>query len=546
MGCLPSSPDPLLPDIWSSFEQKYDFETIFPSDPSHASHGTGSNGYMQAQQSKDNGGTYMFNDRVSNENITDDEVDVNSNTSNLCATSDAYDILVDVNEKTSKIIIRLMQYKGNELQPIIKLGMNESKFAPKRQRRQPRRQLNPTDDEQQQEQQNDESNAADADADLIMKGHNHGLLHIELIIASLIRVSGVPAQEFTAAQQFFPNDIKSMIISFYSREHPKLLAFRVLIDTATLCKHILNLCGYIGAMLSRKLLFQGKLKPMSDLQEEQRDLKEQQQQDVGAAVIDQQSIMNDENATICRQLIFLFHYVLCLDQYKMPKQQPLTNNFTAYKRMHSDFANKNGFGGGGFASFKRQDSAAPAETNEWADNDLTDKELIPLNEMNTIAMFMGRGSTACIESICDSMSFDANSTEMQIMSQFVNGCLTLLKANGNTRTERNMSIVKYSLFIVRAMVCILLIIDTKKSATNQQNSVFGNNENTVKAVQCSRMITTQFMQYYGDDASIAGMQGVSDKKDIVYHINYCKRIIKFGAQGFKNGCVKRNIENMFG
>ena len=160
-------------------------------------------------------------------------------------------------------------------------------------------------------------------------------------------------------------------------------------------------------------------------------------------------------------------------------------------------------------------------------------------------MFMGRGSTACIDTICESMQGDNKDIELAILSEFANGCLTLLRANGNNKQNRNMNIVKYAHYILRAMIAILLILDNKKSEQSQFNTIFGNNENKVKSVECMRMLTTQFIQYYGDDKSIEIMQGIESKKDIEYHVNYCKRIIKFGSKGFKNDQVKRSIENMF-
>merc|ERR1712241_1181504 len=179
-------------------------------------------------------------------------------------------------------------------------------------------------------------------------------------------------------------------------------------------------------MLSKKLLFQPLIQKL-----EINDINQ----------INQQLIISEENASICRQLIFLFHYILCLDQYKMPKQQPLTNNFTAYKRMHAEFLNKQNYRGGGFASFKNKDKEKQDLTHK-----LTEKELLPINELTNIAMFMGKGSTACIDTICDEMKFENEMMEMMILS---------------------------------AMVAILLILDNKKSAINPFNSVFGNNENKV-------------------------------------------------------------------
>lgn len=158
---------------------------------------------------------------------------------------------------------------------------------------------------------------------------------------------------------------------------------------------------------------------------------------------------------------------------------------------------------------------------------------------------MGKGSTACIDTICDEMKTENEEIELQILSEFANGCLTLLRANGNNKQNRREKIVKYALYILRAMVAILLILDNKKSNKSQFNTVFGSNENKIKNVDCVRMITTQFLQYYGDDKSIEIMQGINNKNDIEYHIKYCKRIIKFGAKGFKNDQVKRSIENMF-
>merc|ERR1712130_1054187 len=203
-----------------------------------------------------------------------------------------------------------------------------------------------------------------------MGGHNRGLFNVELIISSFIRCSSLNVNSFICPQNFFPNDLKSMIISFYSLEHLKLLSFRLLLGSSILCKSILTLCKYIGTMLSEKLLFQSFIN--------RKNINNANQ-------INQQLIISDENASICRQLIFLFHYILCLDQYKMPKQQPLTNNFTAYKRMHSDVANKQKYKGGGFSSFAKSKGAAQPQGHPF-----TDKELLPIAELNNIAMFMGR------------------------------------------------------------------------------------------------------------------------------------------------------------
>eukprot|EP01084_Bolivina_argentea_P234702 395107_1 len=158
---------------------------------------------------------------------------------------------------------------------------------------------------------------------------------MELIVSHFIRISSLDVHQL-CRQRFFPNDVKCLIISFYSCHDPKLLSFIAMVGTAVLCRSVLNLCQYIGAMLSSKLCFQSFVRAnnISNIDD-----------------ISQSLIICDENASVCRQLIFLFHYVLCLDQYKMPKQQPLTNNFTAYKRMHSDFTNKRNYAGGGFASF---------------------------------------------------------------------------------------------------------------------------------------------------------------------------------------------------
>lgn len=94
--------------------------------------------------------------------------------------------------------------------------------------------------------------------------------------------------------------------------------------------------------------------------------------------VDQESIMSEDNASTCRQLIFLFHYILGLDQYKMPKQQPLTNNFTAYKRMHSDVSNKQNYKGGGFKAFAKNRGTQRKE------HQFTDKELLPISELNDV------------------------------------------------------------------------------------------------------------------------------------------------------------------
>ena len=160
---------------------------------------------------------------------------------------------------------------------------------------------------------------------------------------------------------------------------------------------------------------------------------------------------------------------------------------------------------------------------------------------------MGKGSTACIDLITEKMSSNKNENaliENNVLSEFANGCLTLLRANGNNKQSRNMKIVKYAIYILRAMVAILLILDKKKSSLNRHDTVFGNNENKVKCTQCVRMITSQFISYYSDNDSINKMQGINNKTDIEYHVKYCKRIIKFGAAGFKNDEVKRSIQNM--
>jgi len=362
-----------------------------------------------------------------------------------------------------------------------------------------------------------------------MGGHNRGLFNVELIISSFIRCSSLNVNSFICPQNFFPNDLKSMIISFYSLEHLKLLSFRLLLGSSILCKSILTLCKYIGTMLSEKLLFQSFIN--------RKNINNANQ-------INQQLIISDENASICRQLIFLFHYILCLDQYKMPKQQPLTNNFTAYKRMHSELLNKQNYGGGGFASFQNKNKINNNKQQNIA-HSLTEKELIPIHQLTNIAMFMGMGSTACIDTICEEINCENESVAMMILSQFANGCLTILRANGSNKEHRNLKIVKYAMYILRAMVAILLILDHKKSKISQYDTVFGNNENKVKNVDCSKMITSHFLQYYGDDASISAMQQVHTKDDILYHVKYCKSIIKFGAKGFKNGMVKRSIQNMF-
>ena len=72
-------------------------------------------------------------------------------------------------------------------------------------------------------------------------------------------------------------------------------------------------------------------------------------------------------------------------------------------------------------------------------------------------MFMGKGSTACIDTICDEMKGNNEMMENKILTEFANGCLTLLRANGNNKQSRNMKIVRYALYILRAMVAILLI-----------------------------------------------------------------------------------------
>merc|ERR1719361_499368 len=203
----------------------------------------------------------------------------------------------------------------------------------------------------------------------IMKGNPRGLLFMDCIISYWIRSSGVDVTSL-CRRGFFPNDLKAVIISFYSLEPPKLASFRTLIPTAVLCQSTVNLTEYIGVMMTQKLLFQG----------------------VELDKVDQESIMSEDNASICRQLIFLFHYILGLDQYKMPKQQPLTNNFTAYKRMHSEVGNAQKYKGGGFSSFAKNRAAPTKQQRQF-----TDKELLPISQLNDIAMFMGKGCTASID-----------------------------------------------------------------------------------------------------------------------------------------------------
>ena len=100
-------------------------------------------------------------------------------------------------------------------------------------------------------------------------------------------------------------------------------------------------------------------------------------------------------------------------------------------------------------------------------------------------------------------------------------------------------------FTSRAMVAVLLMVDFKKSNDNTFMSVFGSNERVVQSVDCCRMITSQFLRLYGDAESIRMMQGVEQRQQIEYHIAYCKRILTFGAKGFRNDQVKPKIENMF-
>eukprot|EP01084_Bolivina_argentea_P304788 526474_1 len=508
MGCG-NSKDPLLADIYSSYEQKYDFEQIFPSDPSQPSEESSNNnnsfyGITFNTNISGNSNSPLLQDKINDSinTITDEDIDINNNSSNLSEQSNAYDILIDLNNKISKLIIRFTRYNGNELEPIIKLGLNESKHSPDRTNN-----------------INDNNNIDAIDYVMGNTNNNRGLFRIELIISYFIRNSNVNVFEL-CPQKFFPNDIKAMIISFYSYEHPKIATFRILVSTAILCRSIVNFCNYIGCMLSKKLLFQNVITINKNNE------------------INQQIIISSANASICRQLIFLFHYILCLDQYKMPKQQPLTNNFTAYKRMHSQFKNKQNYSGGGFASFKNNSNKSQFTHN------LTNNELFNGEDVTNTAMFMGKGSTACIDTICESMESDNEIRDICILSEFANGCLTLLRANGNNK-NRNLNIVKYALYILRAIVAILLILDNKKSKENQFNSIFGNNENKVRTVQCCKMITKEFLQYYGDDVSIQNMQAINNKNDIIYHIKYCKRFTKFGAKGFKNDQVKRSIENMF-
>ena len=98
--------------------------------------------------------------------------------------------------------------------------------------------------------------------------------------------------------------------------------------------------------------------------------------------IKQEFIISDDNASICRQLIYLFHYILCLDEYKMTKQQPLTNNFTAYKRMHSEFLNKQNYSGGGFNAFSSRDKSKSNNISEQ----LTSKELLPIDDLTNVCL----------------------------------------------------------------------------------------------------------------------------------------------------------------
>ena len=100
--------------------------------------------------------------------------------------------------------------------------------------------------------------------------------------------------------------------------------------------------------------------------------------------------------------------------------------------------------------------------------------------MEQIAMFMGKGCTACIDSICEKMNIASQSVEMTVLCEFANGCLTLLRSNGNNKADRKPQIVRYSLYILRAMVAVLLMVDNKKSAESLFLSVFGGNERAVK------------------------------------------------------------------
>lgn len=233
MGCGLSS-DPLLADIYNEFEQKYQFETIFPSDPSQPTKQNSSETFGHI--------TPLLEDNEANNAqshyISDSDIDVNNNSANLSDSSSPLDVLIDLNQKTSKLIIRLTQYNGSELRPIINLGLNQNKNSPQRQ--------NASDNNS-----DDDEN----DTDLILKANNRGLIIMELILSHFVRSCSLNVAQL-CPQKFFPNDIKSMIISFYSVEHPKLASFRVIVPTAKLCKYTMNSCNYIGTMLSKKLLIE--------------------------------------------------------------------------------------------------------------------------------------------------------------------------------------------------------------------------------------------------------------------------------------------------
>ena len=240
MGCNMSSA-PLLADIYGSYEHQYDFEQIFPLDPASETIFAAVKTHPDAPaEPTDSPSTtsQLLTPTAAQLIVTDTDIDVHHNSANLSSTSSAHDILVDLNQKISKLIIRFTQYNGSELQPIIKLGMNESKHSPIR---------TPSDDEHE--------IARDDPPDLIMKGKPRGLLFMEFILSHWIRDCGVNVVSL-CRRGFFPNDLKAVIISFFSVEPPKMASFRTLIPTAILCQSTLNLTEYIGTMMAQKLLFQ--------------------------------------------------------------------------------------------------------------------------------------------------------------------------------------------------------------------------------------------------------------------------------------------------
>lgn len=199
--------------------------------------------------------------------------------------------------------------------------------------------------------------------------------NIILFIHSMIRTCNLNISHITR-RNVFPNDVISLIIMFAIMNHPKVQSFRSLIPTSIICMNIPITCQYIGHQLSSVILpvFSAGVKNVNDIKPE--------------------SIISQKNTIFCRHLITLFDIILGLDQQKMNKQQFLTNNFTSYKRMHSDFLdlklhgkNAGAHVGGGFAAFK---ASKENEVKEIDDNEeniaiyFTDEEIIPVATLSHV------------------------------------------------------------------------------------------------------------------------------------------------------------------